>query len=62
MWNNPISRKAFMFDMNQWYGQSASTAYNLERQELDNALIAAQKHATDIDTKLTNAQIFKTLA
>ena len=62
MWNNPISRKSFMFNMNQWYGQSASTAFDLERKELDNALVAAQKHATDIDTKLTNAQIFKTVA
>ncbi len=62
MWNNPISRKSFMFNMNQWYGQSASTSFDLQRKELDNALVAAQKHATDIDTKLTNAQIFKTVA
>ncbi len=62
MWNSPISRKSFMFNMNQWYGQSASISFDLERKELDNALVAAQKHATDIDTKLTNAQIFKTVA
>ncbi len=62
MWNNPISRKSFMFNLHQWYGQSASTAFDLERKELDNALVAAQKHATDIETKLTNAQIFKTVA
>lgn len=62
MWNNPISRKSFMFNINQWFGQSASTAFDLEKKEQDIALTIAQKHATDIDIKFTNAQIFKTEA
>lgn len=62
MWNNPISRKSFMFNINQWFGQSASTALDLDKKETDIALTIAQKHATDIDTRLTNAQIFKTNA
>lgn len=62
MWNNPISRKSFMYNMNEWYGQSASIAYNLEQQQNNNRLIVAQTHSTDLSTKLTNAQIYKTYA
>lgn len=60
MWNNPISRKAFMYNLNQWYGQSASTAYNLEQDEANIALTLAQKHSTDIETRLTNSRIYNT--
>ena len=62
MWNNPISRKAFMYNMHAWYGQAASTAYDLEQDEANIRLTNAQKHSVDIDARLTNANIFKTNA
>lgn len=62
MWNNPISRKAFMYNLNAWYGQASSTAFDLEKKDLDNKLIVAQTHSTDLSTRLTNAQIFKTVS
>ena len=62
MWNNPISRKAFMYDMQQWYGQSASEEYSLEQQRLQNQLLTAQQHAVTIEANLANSQIFKTNA
>ena len=62
MWNNPISRKAFMYNMNAWYGQTSSTAFDLEQKDLHNKFIIAQTHSTDISTRLTNAQIFKTVS
>lgn len=60
MWNNPISRKAFMYNLNQWYGQAASTAYNLEQDAANIALITAQKHSTEIESRLINARIYNT--
>lgn len=62
MWNNPISRKGFMYNVNAWYGQTSSTAYDLQEKELNNKLIVAQTHSTDISSRLTNAQIFKTVS
>ena len=62
MWNNPISRKAFMYDMQQWYGQAASDEYSLEQQRLQNQLLTAQQHAVTIEANLANSQIFKTNA
>lgn len=62
MWNNPVSRKAFMYNMHEWYGQAASTAYDLEQQENIIKLTVAQTHTADIDTRLKNAQIFKVIS
>lgn len=62
MWNNPISRKAFMYNVNAWYGEASSIAFDLERKDLYNKLIIAQKHSTDLSSRLTNAQIFKTVS
>ncbi len=62
MWNNPISRKAFMYNVNAWYGQTSSTSFDLKEKELHNNLIIAQTHSTDLSSRLTNAQIFKTVA
>lgn len=62
MWNNPISRKAFMYNMKDWYGQSASIAFNLEQAEANIRLTNAQKHSADIEARLSNANIFKTIS
>ena len=62
MWNNPISRKAFMYNVNAWYGQSSSIAFDLKQKELHNNFIIAQTHSTDLASRLTNAQIFKTVS
>ncbi|MGN1299817.1 MAG: hypothetical protein ACI4VC_00505, partial [Clostridia bacterium] len=62
MWNNPISRKAFMYNMQQWYGQAANEEYSLEQRRLQNQLLTAQEHAATIEANLMNAQIFKTNA
>ena len=62
MWDNPISRKAFMYNVNAWYGQTSFTAFDLKEKELHNNLIIAQTHSTDLSSRLTNAQIFKTVA
>lgn len=58
MWNNPVSRKAFMYNLHEWYGQAASTAFDLEQQENTIKLTVAQTHSADIDSRLKNAQIF----
>lgn len=62
MWNNPISRKAFMYNMQEWYGQSANDEFSLEQKRLQNQLLTAQEHATTIEASLKNAQLFKTNA
>lgn len=62
MWNNPISRKSFMYNMQQWYGQAANDEYSLEQKRLQNQLLTAQEHAATIEASLKNAQIFKTNA
>lgn len=62
MWDNPISRKSFMYNMQQWYGQAANEEYNLEQKRLQNQLLTAQQHAATIEANLMNAQIFKTNA
>lgn len=60
MWNNPISRKSFMYNMQQWYGQSVNDQYTLEQKRLQNNLLTAQQHAVTIEANLMNSQIFKT--
>ena len=62
MWNNPISRKGFIYNMKQWYGQAANEEYSLEQKRLQNNLLTAQQHAVTIEANLMNSQIFKTNA